>query len=171
MAVTFTLSGGKILSEDPKAGTFYDRSRFGARTKQGIELSFHDALYLLDKQKVEIRSQGKSLDHEAFIKKAVRGRKDFLINHAVFEDLRDRGYVVKTALKFGAAFRVYDKGVKPGEDHAKWVVFPVRERDRLTWQEFSAKNRVAHSTKKRLLIACVDDEGDVTYWEVRWVRP
>ena len=43
----------------------------------------------------------------------------------VYSDLRVKGYVVKTALKFGGDFRVYDKGVRPGEDHAKWVVFPV----------------------------------------------
>ena len=78
---------------------------------------------------------------------------------------------MKTALKFGADFRVYDRGVKPGEDHAKWIVFPVYETDVMTWYEFSAKNRVAHSTKKRLLLAVVDQEGDVSYWETRWIRP
>jgi tRNA-intron endonuclease len=61
--------------------------------------------------------------------------------------------------------------VKPGEDHAKWVVFPVHETATMTWYEFSAKNRVAHSTKKRLLLGIVDDEQDVTYYEVRWLRP
>ncbi|MBW2998063.1 tRNA-intron lyase, partial [Candidatus Woesearchaeota archaeon] len=40
-----------------------------------------------------------------------------------------------------------------------------------TWHSFSAKNRVAHSTKKRLMIGTVDDEGDVTYWEVKWIKP
>ncbi|MBU1252016.1 MAG: tRNA-intron lyase, partial [Nanoarchaeota archaeon] len=37
--------------------------------------------------------------------------------------------------------------------------------------DFSAKNRVAHSTKKNLLLAIVDEEGDVSYYEVRWVKP
>ena len=78
---------------------------------------------------------------------------------------------MKTALKFGADFRVYDRGIKPGEDHAKWIVYPVNETSYLTWYEFAAKNRVAHSTKKRLLIAIVDEEGSVTYYEIRWVRP
>ncbi|MCH6575484.1 MAG: tRNA-intron lyase, partial [Bacteroidetes bacterium] len=79
----------------------------------------------------------------------------------VFRDIRNRGYIIKTALKFGADFRVYDRGVKPGEDHAKWVVYPVHETEVLTWHDFSAKNRVAHSTKKKLLIGIVDDEEDV----------
>jgi len=38
-------------------------------------------------------------------------------------------------------------------------------------QDFSAKNRVAHSTKKNLLIGIVDEENDVTYYEISWVKP
>ena len=89
----------------------------------------------------------------------------------MFKDIRNRGYIVKTALKFGAEFRVYDRGVKPGEDHARWIVYPVKESSTLTWHDFSAKNRVAHSTKKRLMICIVDEENDVTYYEVKWLRP
>ena len=34
-----------------------------------------------------------------------------------------------------------------------------------------AKNRVAHSTKKNLLIAIVDEEAKVSYYEIRWIQP
>ena len=47
----------------------------------------------------------------------------------------------------------------------------VKESDTLTWHDFSAKNRVAHSTKKNLLIGIVDEEGDCTFYEVGWVKP
>ena len=89
----------------------------------------------------------------------------------VFSDLRKKGYIVKTALKFGAEFRVYEKGVKPGEAHARWILFCVKEHDMISWHDFSAKNRIAHSTKKNLLIGIVDEEGDVSYYEVKWERP
>jgi tRNA-intron endonuclease len=98
-------------------------------------------------------------------------KRNFWISYCAYKNLRSRGYIVKTALKFGAEFRVYDKGIKPGEDHAKWIVFPVHESETLTWYDFSAKNRVSHSTRKNLLIAVVDDEDDVTYYEVKWVKP
>ena len=111
------------------------------------------------------------MSFDSFLKKAKKVEPNFWIRYCVFRDMRNRGYIIKTALKFGADFRVYDRGVKPGEDHAKWIVYPVHEGEHLTWYEFSAKNRVAHSTKKRLLIGVVDDEGDVTYYEIRWVRP
>jgi tRNA-intron endonuclease len=85
--------------------------------------------------------------------------------------LRKKGYVVKTALKFGADFRVYEKGAKPGQKHAKWLVFVENENNQLTWHEFSAKNRVAHSTKKKLLLSIVDAENSVSYYEVSWIKP
>ena len=94
-----------------------------------------------------------------------------MIRYIVFKELRSRGYIIKTALKFGADFRVYDRGIKPGEDHAKWIVFPVFETDVLTWFDFAAKNRVAHSTRKKLLLAIVDAEKDVSFWESGWIKP
>jgi tRNA-intron endonuclease len=105
------------------------------------------------------------------MKIAEKKEHNFFARYVTYADLKNRGYTVKTALKFGADFRVYDKGKKPGEEHAKWVVFAVYETDKLTWYEFAAKNRVAHSTKKNLLLAIVDAEGDVTYYEVRWLKP
>ena len=59
----------------------------------------------------------------------------------------------------------------PGEKHAKWVVFVDHESKKLTWHDFAAKNRIAHSTKKNLLLGIVDEEGDVSYYEVKWIKP
>ncbi|MBT6774853.1 tRNA-intron lyase, partial [Candidatus Woesearchaeota archaeon] len=124
------------------------------------------------KGKLDVKSEaGRKVSFEQFVKKARKLEPNFQIRYCVFKDMRNRGYIIKTALKFGADFRVYDRGVKPGEDHTKWIVFPVNEASTLTWHEFSAKNRVAHSTKKRLLMAVVDAENDVTYYEIAWKRP
>jgi tRNA-intron endonuclease len=126
----------------------------------------------------------KKLNFQDFMEKAKKIDKKILVKYPVYRDLRAKGYLLKTALKFGADFRVYDKGKRPGKAgtkgslgktkekaHAKWILYPVSESDDLTWHEFSAKNRVAHSTKKNLLIAVVDSEGDLTYYEIGWKRP
>ncbi|MBD3318577.1 tRNA-intron lyase [Candidatus Woesearchaeota archaeon] len=162
-----------ITENSDEARELYVQSRFGHILQDGrVELSTLEAAYLLDKKKVRIiDGRGKSVDMARFVRKAVRFDANFRVRYRVFHDLRKRGYIVKTALKFGADFRVYDRGVKPGEDHARWIVYPVHESEALTWYEFAAKNRVAHSTKKRLLLGVVDAEGDVSYWEVRWLRP
>lgn len=164
----------RVLSEASDAAReLYNTSRFGAQREDGrIQLSLLEALYLIEKKRIEITdSKGKKISAEQMLSKAKKVEPNFYTRYAVFKDIRNRGYIIKTALKFGADFRVYDRGVKPGEDHAKWVIYPVHEANTLTWHEFSAKNRVAHSTRKRLLIGIVDDEADVTYYEIRWMRP
>jgi len=163
----------KVITESTdEAREFYNQSRFGSMVEEGkVELSLLEALYLLEKGRLKVIDGKKELSKDAFVKKARKVEPNFWIRYCVFKDIRNRGYIIKTALKFGADFRVYDRGVKPGEDHARWIVYPVHEGEQITWYEFSAKNRVAHSTKKRLLIGVVDDEGDVTYYEIRWVRP
>jgi len=150
----------------------YDKSRFGEPIdKNKFQYALMEAMYLLERDKINIYLKKKSLNFDMFLKLANNLEKDFWTRYRVYRDLRKRGYIVKTALKFGADFRVYDRGVKPGEDHAKWIVYPVHESDSLTWYEFSAKNRVAHSTRKSLLIGIVDEEGDVTYYDIHWTRP
>lgn len=168
------LSQGRILSENSDtARSLYQQSRFGSLLANGlVQFSLAEVLYLLEKNKIELfDGKNQSVDAEKFLQKAKKSDKNFWVRFCVFRDIRDRGYIIKTALKFGADFRVYDRGVKPGEDHAKWVLFPVHESAVMTWYDFAAKTRVAHSTKKKLLIAVVDDEGDVSYWETRWLRP
>lgn len=161
-----------VITEDSdKARDLYAQSRYGDMKHSKVELSLIEAMFLLEKEKIKIFNGKKELKSEDFLKKAEKVEKNFWVRYKVFKDMRERGYIVKTALKFGADFRVYDRGIKPGEDHAKWVLFPISESEVLTWYDFAAKNRVAHSTKKRLLIGIVDSEGDVTYYEIKWTRP
>ncbi len=160
-----------VYAEDQESKNLYDQSRLGELKDNKVSYSLVEALYLLEKKKMDVLDDKKLLTYDSFLKKAKRIQPNFWVRYCVFRDLRSRGYIVKTALKFGADFRVYDRGIKPGEDHAKWIVFPVHESEVLTWYSFSAKNRVAHSTRKRLLLAIVDEEEDVTYYECRWVRP
>ncbi len=163
--------GGIISSNSAEAHSLYQKSGFGEIIGEKIQYSFSEAIFLSEKNKMEI-FQGKNLISPKDLMKKISGYdKRISIKYPVFQNLREKGYIVKTALKFGADFRVYEKGAKPGEKHAKWVVFADLESKKLTWHEFSAKNRVAHSTKKNLLLGIVDDEGDVSYYEVHWIKP
>jgi len=171
------LIGDKVVIKDDfqDALTYHDRSTFGeihgAKDKQ-LELSLVEAMYLYERKKLKILdSKNKVIPFAQLLAKAQRGEANFWNRWRVYRDFRSRGYILKTALKFGADFRVYRRGMKPGEDHAKWVLYCVSENQKESWREFSAKMRVAHSTRKTLLIGCVDDEGDVTFWECRWIKP
>src|SRR3990167_7503087 len=135
----------KIFSSSKEAFMLNDKSFFGEKRNGKIEYTPIEAKFLLDSKKMELKN-------------------------LVFTDLRKKGYIVKSALKFGAEFRVYEKGKNPEQEHAKWIVFPIKENESIKWQEFSAKNRVAHSTKKRLLLALVDVEDNITYYEIAWIK-
>jgi len=174
VTVKVIFTDGCVMTENSnEARELYNQSRYGSLLQDGrVQLTLIETLYLLEKKKIKIVDRrNRIIKDESFLKKAQNIEPNYWIRYSVFKDLRNRGYIVKTALKFGADFRVYDRGVKPGEDHAKWIVFPVHEASTLTWYEFSAKNRVAHSTKKRLLLAIVDEESSVTYYEIAWKRP
>ncbi len=162
----------KISSNSKEAQELFSSQRFGEKQGEKIFYSLPEALFLVEQKKMNILDfRSKKISQKKLMQKFQRIDKKFNTKYLVFKDLRSKGYIVKTALKFGAEFRVYEKGKKIGKDHAKWILFPVSENHQLTWHDFSAKNRVAHSTKKNLLIAIVDEEGDVSYYEVGWLRP
>lgn len=166
------LIGQIISTNDSEAFNLCEKSSFGEPVGQKIHYTLSEALYLCEKNKIEIFQKNKVLDFSELMSKLKKVDSRIQLKYPVFKDLREKGYIVKTALKFGADFRVYPKGVKVGQrdEHSKWVVFCEHESNKFSWHEFSAKNRVAHSTKKKLLIAILDEEGDVSYYEVGWIR-
>lgn len=165
------LISGKVSSNTSEAKSLFEKSRFGEKTEEKIFYTLTEAFYLVETKKMDVfDSQGKIIQKDALLKKFQRLNKKFKINYIVFRDIRKKGYIVKSALKFGADFRVYDKGKSVQKDHSKWLCYTTSETESLKWQDFAAKNRVAHSTKKNLLIAIVDEENDITYFEVKWTR-
>jgi tRNA-intron endonuclease, archaea type len=103
-----------------EARLLFDKSRYGTLLQDGrVQLTLIEAYYLMDKGKIRLFNAKNILTKEQFLKKCLKLEKNFWVRYAVYADIRDRGYIIKTALKFGADFRVYNKGVKPGEDHAR----------------------------------------------------
>jgi tRNA-intron endonuclease len=164
------IMGEVVSTNEAEAFTLFKRSNFGQPIGQKIQYSLSETLYLVEKGKIEVIKNKKVIGFEELFKLFKKIDSRIQLKYPVFRDLRDKGYVVKTALKFGADFRVYEKGRTPDEEHAKWIVFVEHESNKFSWQDFSSKNRVAHSTKKNLLIAILDEESDVSYYEVSWVK-
>jgi len=164
-------TGEKIYSNSQDAFSLNQKSSFGEKKDNKIEYSLVESIFLAKEKRMMVLSKGKFLTENDLIRKLRKLDKKIETKLSVFEDLRKKGYVVKTALKYGADFRVYTKGAKPGNEHARWLCFSTKESDILSWQDFTAKNRIAHSTKKNLLIAIVDEESDVSYYEISWIKP
>lgn len=160
----------KVLIEQ-EGESFYNKGGFGTLKKGKLEISLIEALYLLEGGKIDVYSGTRKLSADALIRKGKKKDKRFVTRYTVYKDIRSRGYVTKTALKYGADFLVYPRGKKPWEAHSKWALFCVHESESFDWRKFAALNRVAHSVRKDLLIGIVDDLGDVTYYTISWTRP
>ena len=164
------LLGNNITSNSKKAYSEFNQFSFGEKIEDKIKYSLPETMFLIQNGKMKLYSNKKIISQEEATKKFLRIDKKYLTKYVVFKDLRMKGYIVKTALKFGAEFRAYEKGKKIGKSHAKWIIFTDVEENKTTWHDFAAKNRVAHSTNKKLLLAIVDEEGQPLYYEINWIK-
>jgi tRNA-intron endonuclease len=160
-----------LTSNSKKAYTYYKQSNFGEKIEDKIKYMLSEGLFLVQNEKMDIYQGKKLLTSEELISKFTKIDKKFPIKYAVYKDLRIKGYTVKTAIKFGAEFRVYDKGQDPTKSHSKWIAFAEDELNKITWHDFTAKNRVATSTNKTILLAIVGEEGEILYYEIKWSKP
>ncbi|MEM5777361.1 MAG: tRNA-intron lyase [Candidatus Aenigmatarchaeota archaeon] len=155
----------------------YDESGYGKPFEDRLELSLIEACYLLEKKKISIKSKDKLWDFKSFYEYCVNKEPEFHQKYVVYKDLRERGYLVKTGFKFGAHFRVYERGVKlkrgPKEahEHTKFVVHAISEEDRFSYPELSRAVRLAQNIRAKMVWAVVDSENDVTYYEIVRVTP
>lgn len=89
------------------------------------------------------------------------------VQSPVYDDLRARGVVPRSGLRFGADLRAYQG--RPDESHAHWLVQCAAPGDVLEWSGLSRGVRLAHSVRKHFLVAVVHEP--VEYVRLTWHRP
>ncbi len=175
----------RVVIWEKSAISLYDESGYGKplpETKPNrLELELTEALYLLEREKIKVfvkkKTRKKTVKFKEFMKFAVDSILQFQAQYAVYRDLRERGYLVKTGFKFGTHFRVYDRGVKlrrgpkTSREHTKWIVHAVAEEAAFSLSELSRAVRLAHNIRATMLWAVVDKESDVTYYLVQRITP
>lgn len=164
---------GRVWVTDEELAQKLKERGFGENYEGKVLLSPEETLFLIEKRKdfpVE-DIKGKSMGFDDLMKAFTKLDKDFPRKYIVFRDLRARGYVVKTGFKFGTHYRVYGRGVRPGEGHALWLVHCVPEEYKCDFQEFSGAVRLCQNVRKKMIYAVVDKEGDIAYYKVEWFRP
>jgi len=150
----------------------YNTGFFGKIFKDRLELSFVEALLLLKRGKITVVKDKEELNFEELYNHAAKLDKRLPERYRVYEDLRERGLLVKTGFKFGADLRVYERGVqlkkgpKSQKEHTKWIVFCIPEDYTCSFQELSRAIRLAHNIRAKMLWAIVDNEGDCTYYQI-----
>ena len=133
-----------------------------------LELTLFEALYLQRKGILKIYDiNGVELDENDIWKVGRENYENFDLVFKVYSDLRERGYVVKSGMKFGATFAVYEHG--PGIDHAPFLVHVLPYRGKLDPIEIVRAGRLSHSVRKKFVIATVNPETKkVLYYSFKW---
>ncbi|MBD3228777.1 MAG: tRNA-intron lyase [Candidatus Lokiarchaeota archaeon] len=136
-----------------------------------LELSLFEALYLLQKGILIIcDSKSKSkLDAETFKEKASLLHERFIEKYIIYSDLRDKGYVIRPGLKFGADFAVYEHG--PGIDHAPFIIHVLPSSEAISVIEMVRAGRLATTVRKKFVIATINRDKSVSYYIFSWFKP
>ena len=163
------LKDDRVIVTDEHAHNLYNKRFYGNLTDLGLELSLIEALYLLKKEKIVIFDEENIIDSNNLTK--IIKDKHIYSHYLVYSDLRTRGYIIKTGFKYGSDFRIYERGHSPGDGHSSFLVKILSEEQNIKVTDFSSYVRVAHGVRKTLLLAVVDDEYDITYYNVEWTRP
>ncbi|HIH64035.1 MAG TPA: tRNA-intron lyase [Methanothermobacter thermautotrophicus] len=151
------------------ARRLHEKSHYGKIYEERLQISLIEAAYLMEKGKLKLKKDDDDVTLEEFI--SLLAERGLYSKYLVYRDLRNRGYIVKTGFKYGAEFRLYERGGAPGRTHSAYLVRVISENATIHALDFSSYVRVAHGVNKRLLLAFLDDEEDITYYLVDWIRP
>jgi len=159
-----------VIFDKKLRGKLLEKEFFGKPFGNGLQLSMVEALYLMEKNVIDIKNvvTDKKNSVKKFKKFIEKSQPDIDLRIAVFNDLKKRGLIVKTGFKFGAHFRAYTK--KPDETHAEYLIHAVDKNFKRVWAEISRAVRLAHSVNKEIMFARVE-ENNIDYIRFGRLRP
>ena len=168
----FLLQDRVIIFDEKQAEILHKNEFFGKPFGNGLQLSLVEAAYLVNQQNLSI------IDSETDnnIKKSVllslfsKQQPDINLRITLFNDLKQRGMLVKTGFKFGTHFRAYTQS--PNKTHAEYLIHAVSSSSPSSWSEISRAIRLAHSVNKTFAFAVIEKNNDaIRYISLSRLRP
>ncbi len=137
----------------------YEQSGYGRPEKGTLRLSPEESLYLLHRNRIEIPGW----DFDRLLGLFAKDR-NFFRRFLVYRDLRERGYAVQTGPH---DFRVFRRGERPGTGESRYTVRVLSEQDLADFGRLIAEAGTSVRIRKTYLLAVVDDENELTYYEIK----
>ncbi|MDT7869408.1 MAG: tRNA-intron lyase [Thermoproteus sp.] len=134
-----------------------------------LVLSLYEALYLAERDLLEVYDGERRIDIDELRKIGENNLRNFDEIYLIYKYFRDLGYIVKSGLKFGALFSVYEKG--PGIDHAPMVVVFLEPDRGISATDIARGGRLSHSVKKTFTLATVlKPSNEVALVGFKWAK-
>jgi len=129
-------------------------------------LDLIEGFYLLQKSKIKIYRDKKSVTEEEMLEICRKEHHNFDKKYTVYRNFRDKGYIVNPGIKFGCDFAVYQKG--PGIDHAPYLVQVYNRNEPISSTDIVLAGRLATTVRKQFILAIPRGENDVDYLALDW---
>lgn len=129
-------------------------------------LDLIEGLYLLQKSKIKIYKEKKSVTEEELLEICRKEHHNFDKKYIVYKNFRDKGYIVNPGIKFGCDFAVYQKG--PGIDHAPYLVQVYNRNEPISSTDIVLAGRLATTVRKQFILAIPHGSNDVDYLALDW---
>ncbi|WP_423793436.1 tRNA-intron lyase [Methanocaldococcus indicus] len=165
------LESDRVVVFDNNGIAKFKNKYYGSYNGKFLSLSLIEALYLVELGWLVVKKGKRTLSFEELFNYAKELEEKLTIKYLVYRDLRKRGYIIKTGLKYGADFRLYERGADIEKEHSIYLVKVFNEDSKIYLGELTGFVRVAHSVRKKLLIAIVDNDGDIVYYNMEYIRP
>lgn len=162
------LKGDRVLAGKEAVAELYKTGYFGQPKGNELELSLVEAAFLLSRGKLEVEIDDIRLDFRAFFEQASLRQPNFELKYIVYKDLKERGYYVQPS---AVDFRVYPRGSHPGKSAANIFVHVQSERQLLPVKLLQEAVVSAENVRKQFILAVVDGESDLTFYEVKTAIP
>src|SRR4030043_588048 len=139
---------------------------YGTAENDIFTLAFYEALYLLDKEMLEVKDEkGEEVDFQSLLRCYEGIDANAGVKYLVYRDLRSRGYVVREGFGAGIDFRIYERGAY-GKDTASYLVLGTQEGKPLPVDDLAKVLRHCQSEKKELILAVMNRRGEIVYYSV-----
>ncbi len=139
---------------------------YGSLEKDELLLTFYEALYLLDKNILEVEDKkGEKKDFQELLRVYESADENAWAKYLIYRDLRSRGYVVREGFGLGVDFRVYERG-EYGKDTAKYLILSIQEGKPISLENLTTALKQCQSLKKELILAVMNRRGETVYYSV-----
>jgi tRNA-intron endonuclease len=156
---------GVRISKDKNAEEISSRG-YGTAENDTVLLTFYEALYLLDKNMLEIEDEkGKRVDFRRLLQRYERVDENAWAKYLTYRDLRSRGYAIREGFGLGVDFRVYERG-EYGKDTAKYLILSIQEGKPISLEDLANALKQCQSLKKELILAVMNRRGETVYYSV-----
>ena len=139
---------------------------YGTTENNVFTLAFYEALYLLDKEMLEVKDEkGEEVDFQALLQVYEKTDQNAWVNYLVYRDLRSRGYVVREGFGAGIDFRMYERGAY-GKDTAPYLILSTQEGKPVPIEDLTGALQRSQSQKKELILAVMNRRGEIVYYSI-----